>query len=56
MISLLLGFRLGCTKLSSFLCEQGILTRESHYSEKRWPLRQTLISGQKMGPVDLWLI
>jgi len=46
-IAVLLGLQAGYTKYSCFLCEWDSRARDTHYSRKHWPRRQSLTPGLK---------
>jgi hypothetical protein len=45
--AVLLGLQTGYTKYSCFLCERDSCPRDTHYSRKHWPHRQSLTPGLK---------
>ena len=47
VVSLVLGMQLGYTKYCCFICEWDSRARDVHYVTKNWPLRSSLIPGQK---------
>lgn len=47
VIALLLGLQLGYTKFCCFICEWDSRARESHYTKKVWPKRESLTPGHK---------
>jgi hypothetical protein len=47
VIAVLLGLQTGYTKYSCFLCERDSCARDTHYSRKHWPHRQSLTPGLK---------
>jgi hypothetical protein len=61
-IAILLGLQAGYTKYSCSLCEWDSRARDTHYSRKHWPHRQSLTPGLKnlihkplIKPTKFWL-
>lgn len=47
VVALVLGMQLGYTKYCCFICEWDSRARDVHYITKDWPLRSSLVPGQK---------
>ena len=47
VISILLGMQKGFTKYCCFLCEWDSRDRKKHYVVREWPIRKSLVPGQK---------
>ena len=47
VVALVLGMQLGYTKYCCFICEWDSRARDVHYVTKDWPLRSSLVPGQK---------
>ena len=47
VVALVLGLQLGYTKYSCFMCEWDSHARDVHYVTKNWPLRSSLVPGQR---------
>ena len=47
VVSMLLGFQLGCMKYCCFLCEWDSWAKTLHYLKRDWPQRKSLKVGEK---------